>query len=159
LEAELFQNGKNQVGFCGIWCGSCVAGNGAIVELARRFDKIVKGYNLEKWVPKDFDFKEFTKGLASIQSMPLCSGCRKGGGNPTCKVKVCALEKGIADCSLCGQLKECKNFERLEKENPKVKEGLMEIKKANRNELIEKWMSEVKTKWPHCIVYCTLNKK
>lgn len=109
LEAEPFENVKNQIGFCGIWCGSCAAGNGAIVELARRFDKIVKDYQLEKWVPKDFDFKEFMKGLASIQAMPLCPGCQKGGGPPTCRVKVCALKKGVTDCSQCTQLIECKN--------------------------------------------------
>jgi len=48
LEVDSFKNVKNQIGFCGIWCGSCAAGNGAIVELARRFDEIVKKYELEK---------------------------------------------------------------------------------------------------------------
>jgi len=66
LGFEPFENVKEQTGFCGIWCGSCAAGNGAIVELARRFEKVVRDYELEMWVPKEFDFKEFMKGLTSI---------------------------------------------------------------------------------------------
>jgi len=159
LVNEPFENVKNQIGFCGIWCGSCGAGNGAIQELARRFEEVVKDCKLDKWVPKEFDFKEFAKGLTSIQAMPLCHGCRKGGGPPTCSVRTCALEKAMADCSQCDQLAECKNFARLEKENPRIKEGLMEIKNKNRKELIEKWANEIQTKWPNCIVYCTLTKK
>jgi len=159
LDVAPLENVKNQIGFCGIWCGSCAAGNGAIVELARRFGIIVKNYNLEEWVPKEFDFKEFLKGLASMQAMPLCQGCRRGGGPPTCRVRICASERGMADCSQCDHLVACKNFERLEKENPRIKEGLMEIKNTSRRELIGKWTGEIAKKWPHCIVYCAFNKR
>jgi hypothetical protein len=159
LEVKAFENVKNQIGFCGIWCGSCGAGNGAIQELAKRFEEIVKNYELEKWVPKEFDFKEFMKGLACTQSTPLCIGCQKGGGPPTCKVRICALGKGILDCSQCDQLIECKNFEQLEKSHLKIKQDLMEIKKRSRPALIEKWMGELKSRWPHCILFCASTEK
>lgn len=159
LEAEPFENVRNQIGFCGIWCGSCAAGNGAIQELAKRFEKITKNYKLEKWVPKEFDFKEFMKGLACTHAMPLCPGCQKGGGPPTCKVRICALGKGMMDCSQCDQLIECKNFEQLEKSHPKIKQDLMEIKNRSRPALIEKWMGELKNKWPHCILLCASAEK
>jgi len=159
LEVTGFQNAKEQVGFCGIWCGSCPAGNGAIIELTRRYEESVRDSKLEKWAPKGFDFKEFTKGLALIQTMPLCLGCKKGGGPPTCRIRICALGKGVIDCSQCAQLVECRNFEQLEKTLPNVKGHLMKIKNANRKELIEGWMSELKTKWPHCILLCTSIKK
>jgi len=155
LEATAFQNVKEQIGFCGIWCGSCAAGNGAIIELTKRYEKVVKNYNLEKWAPKGFDFREFAKGLSLIQATPLCSGCRKGGGPPNCKIRICALGKGVTDCSVCDQLIECRNFEQLEKSHPKLKEDLLKIKNAERRELIEKWIGELKTKWPHCILTCT----
>jgi len=159
LKVEAFENVRDQIGFCGIWCGSCAAGNGAIVELARRFSEIVKNYELEKWVPKDFDFNEFMKGLTSVQAMPSCPGCQKGGGLPTCSVKICASEKSIADCSQCAQLTECKKFEWLEKNYPTIKKDLKKIKNKNRKELIKKWTSEIKGKWPHCILLCTSTKK
>jgi hypothetical protein len=159
LEAEPFENVKNQIGFCGIWCGSCAGGNGAIPELAKGFEEIVKKCELEKWVPREFDFKEFMKGLACTQAAPLCSGCKKGGGPPTCKVRMCALGKGILDCSQCDQLIDCKNFEQLEKTYPKIKGGLMEIKNRSQPALIEKWMGELKNKWPHCILLCASAEK
>lgn len=136
-----------------------MGGNGAVQELAKRFEKISKKLpQMEKWIPKEFSFKEFMKGLTCIQAMTLCPGCRKGGGPPTCRIRICALEKGIADCSECEQLVECKNFEELEKDHPKIKEDLMEIKNKNRSELTEKWISELKRKWPHCILLCTSAK-
>jgi len=153
------ENVKNQIGFCGIWCGSCAAGNGSILELTRRFEEIVKNYNLEKWVTKEFDFKEFMKGVTCIQAMPLCPGCQKGGGPPTCKIRICALPKGVTDCSQCSQLMQCINFEQLERTHPKIKEDLIKIKGTDRKEVIEKWFAELKMKWPHCILLCTPNKK
>jgi hypothetical protein len=156
---KAFKNVQDQIGYCGIWCGSCVGGNGSVQELARKFEEIVINYKLEKYVPKEFDFKEFTRGLSSIQTMSLCPGCQKGGGPPKCKVKLCAREREITLCNQCNQLAECKNFEELEKSNPKIKEELLEIKGQNRQLLIQKWMSELKTKWPHCILLCTLSQK
>ena len=159
LQANAFENVKSQIGFCGIWCGSCGAGNEAVQELARRFEGTVKKYELDKWVPKEFDFEEFMKGLACTRAMSLCLGCRKGGGPPACEVRICALSKGMADCSECEQLVECKNFEHLEKDYPKIKEDLTKIKNENRAELIEKWTSELKNKWPHCILLCASARK
>ncbi len=154
MTLSAFENVRNQIGFCGIWCGSCAAGNGAILELTKRFEETVKKHNLEKWVPKEFDFKEFMKGLTCIQATPLCPGCRKGGGPPTCKVRICALQKGLVDCSQCNQLIECRNFEQIENSHPKIKQDLMKIKSKDRDEVIEKWRGELKMKWPHCVLLC-----
>ncbi len=153
MKVDAFENVKNQIGFCGIWCGSCPAGNGVTVELARRFEEMAKKQKLEKWVPKNFDFQEFMKGLASIQAMPLCPGCQKGGGNQTCKIRTCAQNKKVARCSQCNQLKECRNFESLEKSHPKIREDLTKIAGMEQKELVEKWLGELKTKWPHCILF------
>lgn len=159
LKVEAFQDVRNQIGFCGIWCGSCAAGNGAILELTRRYEQVVQNYNLEKWAPKEFDFKEFAKGLTSIQAMSLCPGCKKGGGAPACKIRVCALKKGLDDCSRCELLVKCEDFGELEKSHPKIKEDLLEIKNNDRTKLIEKWTNELKAKWPHCVLVCDSDKK
>ena len=36
-----FENVKAQVGYCGIWCGSCVVGNGALSGLTRRYRELI----------------------------------------------------------------------------------------------------------------------
>ena len=43
-----FDNVENQIGFCGIWCGSCPAGNGSVVEPTRKYEEIVKKNRMEK---------------------------------------------------------------------------------------------------------------
>ncbi len=82
MESKPFENVKNQIGFCGLWCGSCIVGNGALKELTRRYEHLIIGYGVDKWGAKDFDEKEFLKGLASIQSIPICQGCLKGNLKP-----------------------------------------------------------------------------
>ncbi len=153
MNADAFQNVRNQIGFCGIWCGSCAAGNGAILELARKFEEAVEKYQLEKWAPENFDFNEFRKGLGSIQTMSRCPGCLKGGGTPNYKIQRCASSKQMANCSRCDQLMECENFESLEKSHPAIKEELKKIAKKDQNELVEKWTGELKSKWPHLVLF------
>ena len=159
---ESFENVKAQIGYCGIWCGSCVAGNGALRELSGRFADVVGNYGLEEWVPPCFDFKEFSKGLESIEEMPLCGGCRSGDGSPDCPMRLCAIDRGVEDCIECGQHEVCGNTERFLKMRTGafgagliVKEG-----KGDRDELIESWTEELKTSWPSCILFIEeLHKK
>jgi hypothetical protein len=153
MDIKPFDNVENQIGFCGIWCGSCPAGNGSVVELTRRYEETVKKNQMEKWAPKDFDFKEFMKGLASLQKVPLCQGCLKGGGNPTCTIRICAKKK-FSNCNECELLVSCKNFEMLEKSNPNVRKDLLKNKSTSQRELIKKWKTELKRKFPHCLVLC-----
>jgi len=156
LKVNPFENVKNQIGFCGIWCGSCVAGNGTLRELTKKYEEIVKRYGLEEWAPKDFDFKEFAKGLASIQAMPLCQGCLKGDGRSNCEMRACASNKKINDCSQCDQPTNCKNLETLQKMRTGALQAglLVKTEDVDRQGLIEKWISELKSKWPTCILLC-----
>jgi hypothetical protein len=99
------------------------------------------------------------KELTLIQAMPLCPGCKKGGGNPTCEIRMCALKKNVSNCSQCDRLAKCENFESLKQSHPKIKEELTKIRNVDEKEVIAKWMSELKTKWPHCVLLCTSAKK
>jgi len=155
LKVRAFENVKNQIGFCGIWCASCVVGNGTLRELTKGYEKIIKSYGLEEWAPKDFDFKQFMKGLASIQAMPLCKGCLKSGGRDNCEMKACASKKKINDCSECDQSTACKNLEILQKmRTGALKAGLLvKTRNVDRQRLMTKWTSELKSKWPCAILF------
>lgn len=155
MNAESFENVKNQIGFCGIWCGSCVVGNGALRELTKRYEEVIKAYGLKEWGPKDFSFQEFMKGLVSIQTMPLCQGCLKGDGRPNCEIRTCALNKKINDCNECDQPEACKHVESLEKmRTGALRAGLL-VKAENfdREKLIEKWTAELKSMWPSSVLF------
>ncbi len=156
MTIEPFGNVKDQIGFCGIWCGSCVVGNGALMELTKRYEEIVEKYGLEEWAAEDFDFKEFMKGLASIQAVSLCPGCLKGGGKTNCELRNCALSKDIADCSECKEVVECENSEELQKMREGArKAGLfVKVENVDRQELLKKWTSELKGNFPSCILLC-----
>jgi hypothetical protein len=108
-EAEAFENVKGQIGFCGIWCGGCAVANGVLRELGRRYKDVINKYGLKRWAPKDFDFGEFYKGLESIENMPLCAGCLKGGGRDDCEIRSCAKAKGVEDCTQCEQFGNCEH--------------------------------------------------
>jgi len=152
LDSKSFENVKNQIGFCGLWCGSCVVGNGTLKELAKRCEHIIGGYGVDEWGAKNFDGKEFMKGLASIQDLPICQGCLKGGGNDECKIRPCASSRKVLDCIECGEIKMCMNHEALQK----VRTGahrvgmVMKTDKVDSQQLIKDWTAEFKSKCPHC---------
>ena len=156
MKDKPFDSVKDQIGFCGIWCGSCVAGNGALIELTKRYKEIIEKYSLKDWAPKDFDFKEFMKGLTSIQTISLCPGCLKDGGRPDCEMRSCARSQNIDDCSQCDQSAECENSEELQKmRDGALGAGLfVKMKNVDRQELIEKWTNEIKEKFPHYLSLC-----
>ena len=155
LMDEAFENVKGQIGFCGIWCGSCVVGNGTLRELTKRYEKIIRDHGLEGWGAGGFDFKEFGKGLASIGNLPLCPGCRKGGGRDNCEMKACVSDKGIDDCSQCAQPEACGHRGTLEMmRSGALRAGLMvKTEDVDRRELLERWAAELKGKWPCSILF------
>lgn len=155
MRAKAFRNVKDQIGFCGIWCGSCIVGNGVLKELTKHYKELIEKYGLEKWGPKDFDFKEFKKGLTSVQNTPLCAGCMKGGGVQDCEVRSCAKSKKISDCSECDRPEDCGHSEMLNKmRTGSINAGLMvKMKKADRRKLIHKWSGQLEARFPHCLLF------
>ena len=154
METEAFENVKNQIGRCGIWCGSCVVGNGTLKTLAKRCEHIIGGYGVDEWGAKDFNGKEFMKGVTSIQAIPVCQGCLKGGGNEVCRIRLCASSKSLSDCMECSEMKTCKNLEALQKvRTGALRVGMLtkaENDEANQQQLMEKWTAEIKSKCHHC---------
>jgi len=131
-----------------------MVGNGILKELTKRYEELIKGYGVDKWGAKDFDSKEFMRGLTSIQNLPICQGCLKGGGNDECKIRPCASKKKISDCNECNELTTCKNLEALQK----VRTGaggvgmLIKTGKGSQPQLKEKWTAEVRNKFPYCVL-------
>lgn len=155
LKPQSFDKVKGQIGFCGIWCGSCVVGNGTLRELTDRYEEIIRTYGLEGWAPEDLDYEKFLKGLASIQSEASCPGCLKGGGRENCELRACASEKSMDDCSVCDESAACKHSEALHKmRSGALDAGLfVKLEDIDRQRLIEEWTNQLKSKWPSCILF------
>jgi hypothetical protein len=153
-----FDRVKDQLGYCGIWCGSCAGGNGVTQELTKKYEEFVKHNQIDKWALKDFDLNEFMKGLEFIQRMDLCPGCREGGGAPECTIRACAKSKGYEYCYECRQLKDCEKFIQLEAGLPEIKKELQQLDGKRKKEVIEEWTNELARKWPSCILGCPAMK-
>lgn len=155
MTSNAFETVKNQIGFCGIWCGSCVVGNGALKAITQKYEEVISNYGLKEWGPKDFDFQEFTKGLESIQAIPGCNGCLKGDGRTDCEMRTCASNKKLNDCSECTEQEACEFSEILEKMRTGARDAGLFVKTQNvdRTELLEKWILELKSSWPSRVVF------
>jgi len=156
MKTGSFENVKNQIGYCGLWCGSCVVGNGTLKELTKRYEHIIRGYGVTAWGAKDFNSKEFLKGLTSIQELPTCQGCLKGDGNEECKIRPCAMNRKIPDCNECNEPTTCRNLDELKN----VRTGALQVgmilktdkDKDDRQQLIKKWTAKIKNRFPSCII-------
>ena len=152
---QAFENVRDQIGFCGIWCGSCIVGNGALQELTRRYKELIGVYGLEEWGPKDFDYKELIKGLESMQNVQLCSGCLRGGGRENCEMRSCAEGNRIVGCYACRGIDVCKHSEPLQyMRSGAIRAGLfVNTEDVDRQQLIENWTAKLRTHWPCSILF------
>jgi hypothetical protein len=150
-----FENVRAQVGYCGIWCGSCVVGNGALGELTKKYKELLDMYGVLEWGPQDFDRQAFLKGLESLQGTPACAGCLRMGGRDNCEIRTCALSKGIDECSKCDTKASCRHMEILHHmRSGALAAGLfLKAEFADKQDLIDTWMPELKNRWPCRILF------
>ncbi len=155
LTSDAYANVKSQIGYCGIWCGSCVVGNGVLRKLTEEYEALIKNYGLKDWTPRGFISDEFMKGLTSIKNMESCNGCLKGGGRDNCEIKACALSKKLRDCSECREIKSCPNMKILDHMRIGAQRAglLVKRRKGNRFVLLKKWSKELRNTWPCYILF------
>jgi hypothetical protein len=152
-----YESVKDQVGCCGIWCGSCVVGNGALRELARRFESTLEAYGFRKWAPGDFDYAEFSKGLAAIGHLPLCPGCRKGGGREDCPLRGCAARRQLEGCTRCAEFAGCPHGELLADMRSGAAAGglFVQAVEDERARFLAASEAALESRWPSSILFTT----
>jgi hypothetical protein len=150
-----FENAKDQIGYCGIWCGSCVVGSGALRRLSNKYKVLLDGYGVLEWGPKEFDSLEFLKGLESIGNLALCPGCLKGGGRDDCELRNCAVSKGIDGCIQCDTQSTCEHQEILDHMRTGALAAGLFVKTGNQDkqELIETWTALLEERFPCCLLF------
>jgi hypothetical protein len=106
------------VGYCGLYCDACRIRQGKIKEAVNNLRDILDSYGFDKimpdlatWEPsfKHYDeFKQVMDGLVKI--FGYCAGCLENGGDPNCKVRLCARQKGYRTCTECGEAQSCQKL-------------------------------------------------
>lgn len=150
-----FANVAEQVGRCGIWCGSCVVGNGVLAELTRRYERLLELHDLRAWGPKDVDHDAFSQSLRSICSMAPCPGCLKGGGRDDCELRSCAEERTLSDCSECGELGRCPRGTLLDHMRSGAARAGLFVRGpgADRGTTLRRWLEELRSRWPQSVAF------
>jgi hypothetical protein len=152
---EAFENVSDQIGGCGIWCGSCAVGNGALRELTDRFGAVLDSHGVGHWVPEEMDYPAFARGLATIREIAACVGCRQGGGRDDCLLRTCSVERKLADCTVCEEFGACSNDELLCRMREGAREAGLFVRDPSdpRAALLHGWKARVKTTWPSSILF------
>ena len=144
-----FKNVFDQVGFCGIWCGSCAVGTSALMEMADRYCQLCETHGLGHWGAGDFDYQAYLKGLASISELPVCHGCLKDGGRTDCELRTCARGRGLRACSYCPDIDECLHAVLLEHMRSGARAAQLVVLESPQDHDLsaEKKYSELETLW------------
>ena len=130
---------KKYICYCGLYCENCAVK--AKVEPASKVlhDEMIKAGFAEvvKFIPGGDGFWQFLKGMANDG---ICVSCCDGSGNPACKVRACAKEKGVEICALCSSYP-CelfgaffKGYPMLEKDNALLRDHGMEAWSKHQDE-------------------------
>ncbi len=140
-----FENVKDQLGYCGLWCGSCLVGNGTLNELARKCGKAIADYGVNEWGPKGIDYNSVLKGLDAIGSMEPCRGCVKGGGRTDCEIRACAVKESLTECVDCDVHEACQNSPIIRH----MREGALRVgmrvkdTRGDRAKVLRNWIAEI----------------
>lgn len=121
------------VAYCGLYCGACDIYQKRISKAGNELKKVLDAYNFKsiaKQVPGMGNYEAF-EGVLNILIgfFGQCQSCNKGGGNPTCEIRICCKEKGYKTCAECPSVP-CEKVKKM-----KTSEYLQEIKKSG----LEKW--------------------
>lgn len=88
--------------YCGLHCENCYQ-RAKIGPEAARLLSSMRRLDYERFGHMIPDFPAFWNFLTNLTESGGCRGCRGGGGNPYCKIRICAEEKENIMCAACGE--------------------------------------------------------
>ena len=158
MNRQAFDNVRGQVGVCGIWCGSCAVGNGALREVTHRYRDALDGYGVEGWAPPELDYEALSDSLSVVAESASCLGCRRGGGPANCEMRTCAEERNLQECSACKE-EDCPHDELLASMRRGADDAGLLVKTATGG--TDTWLRtctrQLKDQFPGCVLF--LEKK
>ena len=98
---------KGLIAYCGLDCAECFSYKMTVSDAAKslrrelRVARLKEGWNEIPFLGEYWAFKKSLDGLAMLRCP---RPCREGGGNPWCKIRKCAVKKGVAGCWECDNL-------------------------------------------------------
>jgi hypothetical protein len=154
MDRPAFENVKNQIGACGIWCGSCAVGNGSLRLASERYLEVLEGHGIEHWAPPKLNYAALSEGLKIVADIATCAGCRRGGGRADCEMKTCSAQRGLGVCSACNDSK-CSHEEVLDSmRSGALKAGLLvKNEPSHAKSSIEQWLKGLAGRFPSSLLF------
>jgi len=113
--------------FCGLCCIDCIPSREEFFALVNRLDEMLGELQFEHYAELkseiNEEFKEYPKFLSilhHIKGLRCASPCQLGGGNPQCKIRLCAQSKGLKGCWQCQARRGCSLLDRLRGIHPNL---------------------------------------
>ncbi len=128
--------------YCGLYCGNCSFGTGAIPDLARDLRKELREQRFDK-VAELIPFPEFKKYPECYEVLGAmvklrCKGCRGGTRSRYCEIARCVIEHEVAGCWECDSFDGCGKLDFLAAVHGDAHlKNLRKIKKAGVDAWVE----------------------
>lgn len=100
---------KKYTCYCGLYCENC-ATKARVEPAARTLHREMEKAGFKDVMPYLEDGEMFWGFLEGMATQGSCASCREGSGNPGCGIRLCAQEKAVEMCALCGDYP-CSHFE------------------------------------------------
>jgi len=139
------------VGYCGLYCNACgirqqkmktAVNNLRRIIAAYGFDKIMP--ELAKWEPSFKHYKEFDQVMDGLVKLfGECPRCLQDGGDPNCKMRLCAKQKGYRTCAECAEAETCEKLASLRKGYKGLTKALQNIRQNGIKKYAEEMQKRV----------------
>ena len=141
----------NFVGYCGLYCNACGIRQGKIKTAVNNLRDTIAAYGFDKimpelanWEPSLKHYNEFSQVMDGLVKMfGDCLGCLQGGGDPSCKVRTCAKQKGYRTCTQCDETETCEHLAPYREGYGKLTEALQNIKQKSIYKYAEEMQKKV----------------
>jgi hypothetical protein len=92
---------KKYICYCGLYCENCAV-MAKVTPASKVLYEEMKKAGFEEFIQYVPDGDAFWRFLKSTAENGTCVSCKDGSGNPGCAVRICAKEKGVEMCAMCG---------------------------------------------------------
>ena len=139
------------IGYCGLYCNACGIRQHKITIAVNNLRRIIAAYGFDKitpelanWEPSFKHYKEFDQVMDGLVKLfGDCPGCLQGGGDPNCKVRSCAKQKGYRTCAECAEAERCEKLTPMRKGYKGFTQALRNIRQKGVNKHAEEMQKKV----------------
>ena len=110
---------RNELAYCGFYCGDCLGRTGVIADAAERFKAVLDEYRFEKTAHAVFpeelpEYDKLTDMVTFMAGLRCPAVCRDREGDSSCGAKRCCIEKGYYACYECDGFEACETLKRAQ---------------------------------------------